>query len=334
MGAEFGTVPNGLAMLLQMKWAFDADARYLCPAPLYHAAPLGWTTAVQRIGATVIVMERFDPAGVLETVERRQVTHAQFVPTHFVRMLRLEEAERQRHDLSRPKAVIHAAAPCPVEVKEQMLDWWGPIIHEYYAGSEANGFVAITPEEWMDHKGSVGKPVLGVIHILDEDGNEVPTGEPGSVWFESPAVFEYHKDSEKTRSAFNDKGWSTLGDVGYVDDEGYLYLTDRKSHMIISGGVNIYPQEVENLLSVHPDVADVAVIGVPDPEMGEQVKAVVQLVDPGKSGAETADALIAYCREHISHYKCPRSIDFVDDLPRLPTGKLRKGEIRKQYWPA
>jgi acyl-CoA synthetase (AMP-forming)/AMP-acid ligase II len=284
------------------------------------------------LGGTVVVMERFDAARTLELIERHRVTHAQFVPTHFVRMLKLPEEKRVKHDLSSLRAAVHAAAPCPVEVKEQMIDWWGPIIHEYYAGSEGNGFTAIESEEWLAHKGSVGRALIGAIHVLDGKGSELPTRVAGEIWFESGVQFEYHNDPEKTSSVFNDRGWSSLGDIGYLDDEDYLYLTDRVSHMIISGGVNIYPQEVENLLTMHPAVSDVAVIGVPDPDMGEQVKAVVQPANPSDADELLAEALIAHCHERLAAYKCPASVDFVNELPRLPTGKLLKRELRGRYW--
>ena len=332
--SRFGENPNGLAAMLQQMWGFGTDTVYLCPAPLYHAAPIGWSSSVQRLGGTVLVMERFDPERALALIEEHSVTHAQLVPTHFVRMLKLDESVRNTYDLSSLRIAVHAAAPCPVEVKEQMIGWWGPIIHEYYAGSEGNGFTAVGPEEWLDHKGTVGKPLIGALHILDDQGNEHPPGEPGQIWFESNVVFEYHNDADKTDKAFNDRGWSSLGDIGYVDDEGYLYLTDRVSHMIISGGVNIYPQEVENLLTMHPAVADVAVIGVPDADMGEQVKAVVQAAEPFEVGDALAGELIEYCRGRLATFKCPRSVDFVEELPRLPTGKLLKRELRARYWPA
>lgn len=330
----FGTGGGALIMLIQHMYGFTPTSTYLCPAPLYHAAPLGWSTAVQRLGATVVVMERFDPQQALELIERHQITHAQFVPTHFVRLLKLSDAERSAHDLSSLTMAVHAAAPCPVDVKRQMLDWWGPIINEYYAGSEGNGFCAINSEQWLSHPGSVGVPVMGKVHICDEDGNELPTGEAGQIWFESETRFEYHNDPDKTANAYNAQGWSSLGDIGYLDADGFVYLTDRASHMIISGGVNIYPQEVENELTVHPAVLDVAVIGVPNADLGEEVKAVVIAADPANAGPELAAELIAYCRSRIAHYKCPVSIDFVDELPRLPTGKLLKRQLRDRYWPA
>jgi long-chain acyl-CoA synthetase len=259
------------------------------------------------------------------------VSHAQFVPTMFIRLLKLPPEDRARFDLGSLRMVVHAAAPCPVEVKEQMIDWWGPIIYEYYAGSEGNGICTIDPLDWLAHRGSVGRPLAGALHILDDDGVEQPVGDVGTIWFEGTPAFEYHNDPGKTAEAFNDRGWSTLGDMGYVDDKGYLYLTDRKSHMIISGGVNIYPQEVENLLALHPNVADVAVIGVPHPEMGQEVKAVVQPADWAQAGPELEQELIVYCRERLAHYKCPRSVDFDPELPRLPSGKLFKRRLRDRY---
>jgi long-chain acyl-CoA synthetase len=330
----FGSGGGGLTALLGGLYGFTPETVYLCPAPLYHAAPLGWSTTAQRLGATVVVMEKFDPGRALELIEAHKVTHVQFVPTHFVRMLKLPKAEREAYDLSSLRTVVHAAAPCPVEVKQQMMAWFGPIIYEYYAGSEGNGFCAIDPQQWLAHPGSVGIPLIGKVHILDEDGGECPTGEAGQIWFESEARFEYYNDPAKTASAFNDRGWSTLNDIGYLDAEGYLYLTDRASHMIISGGVNIYPQEVENELVMHPAVADVAVIGVPNAEMGEEVKAVVIPAADATAGAPLEQELITYCRDRLAHYKCPVSVDFVDELPRLPTGKLLKRDLRKRYWPS
>ena len=332
-GAQFGSASLALVDRMKDRYGFSEQSVYLSPAPLYHAAPLAWSTAVQRIGGTVIVMEQFDAAAALDLIERHRVTHAQFVPTHFVRMLKIPLEQRSAVDLSSLDVVVHAAAPCPVEIKERIIVWFGPIIHEYYAGSEAYGTCAIGPQEWLSHKGSVGRLLSGQLHILDEEGREVPPGTPGGIWFEGGTRFEYHNDREKTQGAFNDWGWSTLGDIGYVDADGYLYLTDRASHMIISGGVNIYPQEVENALILHPQVDDAAVIGVPDPDMGEQVKGVVQLAPGFIPGPELEESLIRYCRERLAAYKCPRTIDFVPELPRLPTGKLLKRELRSRYWP-
>lgn len=305
---------------------------YLSPAPLYHAAPIAWSMAAHRLGGTAVVMERFDAAACLAAIERQRVTHAQFVPTMFVRMLKLPDQERTAHDLSSLKAVVHAAAPCPVEVKRQMIGWWGPIISEYYSATEGPGATFITAEDWLAHPGSVGKPMLGTPHIVDDDGNELPTGEIGTVWFDSGVPITYHNDPAKSAAARNDKGWGTVGDVGYLDDEGYLYLTDRKAFMIISGGVNIYPQEAENVLITHPKVFDVGVIGVPDAEMGEAVKAIVQPVSWADAGPELEADLIAWCRERLASYKCPRSVDFDRELPRLDSGKLYKQQLRARYW--
>ncbi|MEY2973865.1 MAG: hypothetical protein RIR49_285 [Actinomycetota bacterium] len=331
----FGAGPMSTVPMLEGYYGVTPESVYLCPAPLYHAAPLVWSTGVQRLGATVIVMERFDPLDVLRLIEEHGVTHAQFVPTHFVRMLKLSDAERSRFDLSSLRVAVHAAAPCPVDVKQRMMDWWGPIIHEYYAGSEATGACLIGPEDWLAHPGSVGRPLTGAVHITDDEGIELPPGEAGRVWFETDMVFEYHNDPVKTAGAFNDRGWNTLGDIGYLDEDGYLFLTDRASHMIISGGVNIYPQEVESALTLHPWVSDIAVIGVPNEDLGEEVKAVVvTTADAPADPAEVERGLIAYARERIAHYKCPVSVDVVDDLPRLPTGKLLKRQLRDRYWPA
>jgi len=316
-------------------WGFDENTVYLSPAPLYHSAPIGFTTAALALGGTVVMMPRFDEIGALQAIEKYRVTHSQWVPTMFTRMLKLPEVERSGFDLSSHRVAIHAAAPCPAGIKQAMFDWWGNIIYEYYGGTELNGLTHCGPEEWLSHKGTVGRPVIGSIHICDEDGNELPNGEPGLVYFELPEMpFEYLKDPQKTRDAQHPQhaNWSALGDVGYLDDDGFLYLTDRATFMIISGGVNIYPQEIEDAMVLHPKIADVAVIGVPNEEMGEEVKAVVQLAAGTAADAATAEELMAYAREHIAHYKCPRSIDFRDELPRLPTGKLYKRLLKDEYW--
>jgi fatty-acyl-CoA synthase len=304
---------------------------YLSPAPLYHSAPLVYCMSMLRLGATVVVMENFDAAFSLELIERHRVTHAQFVPTMFVRMLKLPASVRDRYDLSSLRYAVHAAAPCPVEIKRQMLDWWGPIIHEYYGGTEDIGSTWITAQEWLAHPGSVGRPVSPA-HIVGPDGDELGPGQEGTVYFEGGRPFEYHNDPDKTASITDDRGWRTLGDVGLLDEDGYLYLTDRQAHMIIAGGVNIYPQEAENVLAGHPSVADVAVFGVPDPDMGEAVKAVVQPVDPSAAGSELEAELIDFCRSQLATYKCPRSVDFSPDLPRDPNGKLYKRLLRERYW--
>jgi len=323
IGEPLGT-PTAFTGLMAGLYGFGEDSVYLCPAPLYHAAPAGWTTGVHRLGGTAVIMERFDPLETLALIERHRVTHVQFVPTHMVRLLKLSEEERSRYDLSSLRYVIHAAAPCPVEVKQACMDWLGPVIHEYYSGSEGVGFCAIGPEEWLAHPGSVGRSLLGPVHVVDEDGHELGPNQEGQIWFEPPSRFEYHGDPEKTASAFDERGWGSLGDMGWVDDEGYLYLTDRVSNMIISGGVNIYPREVEDVLVMHPAVQDVAVIGVPHPEMGEAVRAVVQPDGPVEDEEALARVLIDFCRDRLSHYKCPTSVAFVESLPRLPTGKLAK----------
>ena len=328
----FGTNLSALVTLGQALYGFSPDMVYLSPAPLYHAAPLRWSMAVQQLGGTVVVMERFDPEAALAAIERYRVTHAQWVPTHFVRLLKLPDAVRQRYDTSSLKAVWHAAAPCPIPVKRAMIDWWGPIVGEYYAGTEGNGFCAISSAEWLAHPGSVGRNLTAQTHICDEDGNELPPRNEGTVYFAGGGAFAYHNDPAKTAAAANRHGWTTLGDVGWVDEDGYLYLTDRKSFTIISGGVNIYPAEIENLLVTHPDVADVAVIGGPHEEMGEEVIAVVQPRDMADAGPALAARLDAFAREHLSHVKVPRRIDFRSQLPRHDTGKLYKRQLRDEYW--
>jgi len=320
-----------LAAKLRELFGFDADVKYLSTAPLYHAAPLKFNLAVQACGGTSVVMEKFDPEQALSSIERCRVTHSQWVPTMFIRMLKLPEDVRRRHDLSSHRVAIHSAAPCPIEVKERMLEWWGPIVHEYYSGSESIGLCAITPEEWLRHKGSVGRPVRGALHIVGEDGREVPPGATGLVYFESATPLRYHNDPDKTARAHNDRGWATMGDIGHVDRDGYLYLTDRRDYVIISGGVNIYPQECENLLETHPKVADVAIFGVPNEEFGEEVKAVVVAQDPASAGPGLERELIDFCRSRISTIKCPKSVDFAHELPREPTGKLLKKQLRDRY---
>jgi acyl-CoA synthetase (AMP-forming)/AMP-acid ligase II len=309
------------------------DSSYLSPAPLYHAAPLGFSMTCIRNGIPVVVMQHFDAEAALRFIEQYRITHSQWVPTHFVRMLKLPDEVRSRYDISSLECAIHAAAPCPVPVKERMIEWWGPVLYEYYAGTEGNGFVQLDSVEWLAHKGSVGRPLNCSVHICDDAGTELPIGEPGTIYFGGGGEFEYHDDPDKTAQSRHPQGWSTLGDVGYVDAEGYLYLTDRKHFMIISGGVNIYPQEAENVLITHPKVYDVAVIGVPDDDFGESVKAVVQPIDMAAAGAALEQELIEFCREHLSHIKCPRSIDFDAQLPRHPTGKLYKRLLRDRYWP-
>jgi long-chain acyl-CoA synthetase len=314
-------------------WCFRDGMTYLSPAPLYHAAPLLGVALTIRMGGTAIIMEHFDPEQFLALVERYQVTHSQLVPTMFSRMLKLAEGVRHRYNVSSLEIAIHAAAPCPVQVKEQMIAWWGPIVFEYYAATEGHCLVACDSAEWLTHRGTVGRVLAGELHVLDEDLQPVPTGTPGTLWFKTASEFEYFKDPVKTAEARSPDGtMSTVGDVGYVDEEGYVYLTDRRTFMIISGGVNIYPQECENLLITHPEVADAAVFGVPNADLGEEVKAVVQPMPGVHPSTDFAEELIAFCREHLAHIKCPRSVDFEEELPRLPTGKLYKRVLRDRYW--
>ncbi|HTY28923.1 MAG TPA: AMP-binding protein, partial [Mycobacterium sp.] len=286
---------------------------------------------MQAAGIPVVVMEKFDAEGTLDAIQRHGVTHGQFVPVMFTRMLKLPQSVRNSYDLSTLQRVMHAAAPCPVEIKKQIIDWWGPIVDEYYASSEAIGSTLISAEEWLAHPGSVGKPMLGNLHILDEEGNEVPTGQPGEIYFEGGNSFEYLNDAEKTAASRHHKGWMTVGDIGYLDEDGYLYLTDRRHHMIISGGVNVYPQEAENMLVTHPRVMDAAVFGVPDQEMGQSVKGIIQLVDHTEASDELADELLAWLRDRLAHYKCPRTLSFEEQLPRTDTGKLYKQELIAKY---
>ncbi len=331
--APLGT-PPGVTLLCQMLYGFTADTVYLTPAPLYHAAPLRFTMAAQRVGATSVIMEHFDPVEFLRAIEVHRVTHTQVVPTMFVRLLKLAESERSRFDLSSLQTVIHAAAPCPVPVKEQMIDWWGPVIHEYYAGTEGNGLCACNSEEWLAHKGTVGRPLLGAVHICDDQGRELPPHQPGTIYFSGGQSFEYHNDPDKTKGSRHPEheDWSTLGDIGYLDEEGFVYLTDRQANMIISGGVNIYPQETENVLAAHPKVMDVAVFGVPSEDLGEEVKAVVQPVEMAEAGPELERDLLQFARQHLASFKVPRSIDFEAELPRHPTGKLYKRLLKDRYW--
>jgi long-chain acyl-CoA synthetase len=316
-------------------YGVDADTVYLSPAPLYHSAPLQFCIAVTRFGGTNVIMESFDAEEALAAIEKHHVTHAQFVPTMFVRMLKLPEAVRAKYDTSSLRVAGHAAAPCPVEVKRRMIEWWGPIVAEYYSATEGMGATFIDSEHWLTHPGSVGKTMLAPIHIVDEDGTDLAPGEVGTVYFEPAANrpgFEYHKDDAKTKETFDARGWASVGDMGYLDDEGYLYLTDRRTFMIVSGGVNIYPQEAENILITHPKVFDVAVFGIPDPDMGEKVHAVVQPTVWDNAGPELERELLEHCRAQLAHYKCPKAIDFDPELPRQPTGKLYKRLLRDRYW--
>ena len=324
---------NPLVGLAVMGAGMPADGSmvYLSPAPLYHAAPIGWCTTAQRLGGTVVVMEKFDPEHALETIEKYKVTDSQWVPTHFVRMLKLDPEVRTRYDLSSHQRALHAAAPCPVPIKREMIEWWGPIINEYYAGSEGIGMTLIKAEDWLTHPGSVGKAIHGTLHVCDAEGEELPAGQDGLLFFENDQIPTYHNDPEKTREAMHPKGWMTLGDIGHLDADGFLYLTDRKSHMIISGGVNIYPQEIENLLVTHDKVMDAAVIGAPCPDFGEKVVAVVQPIDMADAGDALQAELRDFLAPSLSKIKMPKLFDFRAQLPREANGKLYKRELRDEY---
>ena len=305
----------------------------LSTSPLYHSAPLGFVMGAHRLGSTVVIMEKFDEEKTLQLIEKYKVGYSQWVPTMFVRLLKLPEAIRQKYDVSSMKIAMHGAAPCPKESKQKMMDWWGPVLWEFYSGSERNGIFMISPQDWLAHPGSVGKCMDAQVHIVDDEtGEEVPAGNIGTVYCSKGTPFDYHGDPGKKQSITINDGWTTIGDVGYLDAEGYLYLTDRKSYMIITGGVNVYPQETEDCLVTHPKVFDVAVFGVPHPEMGEEVKAVVQPVSWADAGPALEKELIEYCRSRISPIKCPRSIDFEQDLPREDTGKLKKRLLKDRYW--
>ncbi|WP_232664838.1 acyl-CoA synthetase [Pseudonocardia sp. TRM90224] len=327
--------PGDMAgVVVSTMYGFDADTVYLSPAPLYHAAPLRFSARVQQLGGTVVVMERFEPVAALAAIERHRATHSQWVPTMLIRLLKLPAQVKAQHDLSSHRVAIHAAAPCPVDVKRSMIEWWGPIVHEYYSSTEGAGITFVNPTEAAQRPGTVGKALVGTIHICDDTGAEVGQGEVGTIFFErDAATFEYHNDPEKTRGSRHPQhdNWATCGDLGHVDADGYLYLVDRKGFTIISGGVNIYPREIEDVLALHPAVLDVAVIGEPDGEMGESVLAVVQPAATAQPGPELAEELIAHVRGSIATFKAPRRVEFTDDLPRTPTGKLVKQKLRERY---
>ncbi len=316
----------------------DADTVYLAPAPMYHAAPLGYSNATLVAGGTVVMMDKFEPELALQLIECYRVTHSQWVPTMFIRMLKLPEEVKSSYDLSSLRCAIHAAAPCPMEVKRRMIEWWGPVIEEYYSSTEAAGYTRITSAEWLAHPGSVGRSVGKPFHICGEDGGELPPGEPGMIYAEMTpgAEITYHKDPEKSASARHPRheNWLCVGDVGYLDEEGYLYLTDRKSFMIISGGVNIYPQQIEDVLALYPGIDDVAVIGVPNEDLGEEARALIQLAPGEAASDELAETIKDFVRGKLGRQLVPRSVEFVAALPRTPTGKLNKKALRDTYWPA
>jgi acyl-CoA synthetase (AMP-forming)/AMP-acid ligase II len=326
-------VPPRRYPILLASFGFCDRMVFVNPGPLYHAAPLRLMMSTHRVGGTAINFVKFDPVLALEMIRRHRATHGFFVPTMFVRMLRLSPGERAAADVSSMRCAIHGAAPCPIAIKEAMLAWWGKVIYELYGGTEGIGQTIISPEEWLAHKGSVGRPPRGMsVKILGPAGEELGPHQPGLIYARGGARFSYYKEPEQTESVYTADGYATFGDIGYVDEEGYLYLTDRHAHMIISGGVNIYPQEAENVLITHPKIADVAVIGVPDPEFGEQVKAIVELDAPCGDPAGLAEEIIAFCRARLSPIKCPRSVDFIDRLPRNDLGKLQKRDLRRRYW--
>jgi long-chain acyl-CoA synthetase len=323
--------PSPMFQVYERRYQWSPQTIYLLPAPLYHAGPLRFALTMQHVGATLIVMEHFDARAALQLCERYRVTDAHFVPTMMVRILKLPASEREGFDLSSLRRVIHGAAPCPPQIKRAMIEWLGPILEESYGGTEGNGLTMISSAEWLDHPGSVGRAFVGAIHILDDTGHELPPGSQGLVYFSGGPGFQYHRNAQKTQEAYDALGRSTLGDIGYLDRDGYLYLTDRKNNLIITGGVNVFPQEIENLLITHPKVLDAAVFGLPDLEMGETIKAVVQPRDPGVGGPALAAELIEYCRSHLAHYKAPRSIDFRVQLPRHDTGKIYTRLLKDEY---
>jgi acyl-CoA synthetase (AMP-forming)/AMP-acid ligase II len=310
-------------------YGFDENTVYLSPAPLYHAAPHGYVQRTLSEGGAAVIMRKFDAEAALALIERFRVTHSQWVPTMFVRLLALPEAVRRRYDLSSHRCAIHAAAPCPVPVKRAMIAWWGPILREYYGGSEGVGTTAADSETWLKKPGTVGLPLNGVtVHILDEAGRELPPGQVGRIHFAGAPRFAYHNAPEKTAAAYSEQGWGTLGDLGWVDEDGYLFLSDRRADLILSGGVNLYPAEIEAALAEHPNVAEVAVVGVPHAEMGEQVHAVIV---PREAGAPDAAALEAWCRERLAGPKRPRSFEFAAELPRSEAGKLLRRVLKERY---
>lgn len=316
-------------------FGFDSNTRYLSTAPCYHSIPLGQILAVQRLGGTVVMMPKFDALLSLKAIQEFKITHSQWVPTMFSRILKLTEAEQSIYRLSSMKVAIHGGAPCPKAVKQKMIDLWGPMFFEMYGSTEGLGLTVSNSKDWLERPGTVGKAIWGIPHICGEDGEDLPIGESGAVYFEMKKIsFNYHNDDKKTKKTQHPQheNWGTVGDIGYLDEDGFLYLNDRADFMIISGGVNIYPQELEDTLIMHPKVADVAVFGIPHEEMGEEVKAVIQVEAHIEESPELEKELIDYAKNQIAHYKCPRSIDFISEFPRLPTGKLYKKPLKAKYW--
>lgn len=327
--------PPPFAPLMAHRYGTTPGTRFVLSAPLYHSGPLAMAMSAQSLGATVLLFERFDAQAMLQAIDAYRPEQGQFVPTMFIRMLKLPAAVRAQYDVSSLRVAIHSAAPCPVDTKRAMIDWWGPVLEEIYGGTENAGSTLISSAEWLRKPGSVGRVARGSIHICDDAGVELPVGATGTVYFNCGASFEYLNDASKTAGARHPAhpAWSTFGDIGRVDDEGYLFLSDRKAFMIIAGGVNIYPQEAENVLVSHPAVADAVVFGVPDPDMGEQVKALVEPIDWSRAGTALEQELIALCRSRLAGFKCPRSIDFERTLLRDDAGKIAKHALRSRYWP-
>ncbi len=325
----------GMSMALKMAFGTERTIRYLSTAPMYHSAPIDFAMGIHRLGGTLFIMERFDAEEALRAIEHYRITHSQWVPTMFSRLLRLDEATRLSYDVSSLEYAIHGAAPCPIPLKRAMIEWFGPIIWEYYAGTDGGGSTTVSSPEWLARPGTVGRMLGGTLHICDDEGDELPVGQSGTIYFDNPNArpFHYFGDEAKTASSRSTQGWTTMGDVGYLDDEGYLFLTDRKAFTIISGGVNVYPQEAENVLAMHPDVADVAVFGIPHSDLGEVPHAVIQLVPSAIASEQLSTALLSYCREQLATIKCPRTLEFIEEMPRLPTGKLYKQRLKDRHWP-
>jgi long-chain acyl-CoA synthetase len=330
---DFGPLGTDTRRVSRLRDLFEmgTDTVFYTPAPIYHAAPLRFAMTVLRMGATLVIDRKFDPATALATIAQRGATHSQWVPTMFVRLLQLPESQRAAFQAPAHRKAIHSGAPCSASVKRAMIGWWGPILHEYYSGTESAGFTHATSEEWLRFPGTVGKPWGCAIHILSGSGAELGAGRIGDVYFEGRAGLRYHNDEAKTREAHSAQGWTTMGDIGFVNEEGYLFLCDRKNFVIVSGGVNIYPREIEDVLEDHPDVLEAAVFGLPDDEFGESVQAVVQLRDAARAGPELAQALHEHVRERLARYKAPKRLAFEADLPRLPNGKLEKHRLRQDY---
>jgi acyl-CoA synthetase (AMP-forming)/AMP-acid ligase II len=326
--------PLAFAQLMARRYKSRAGTKFIVSAPLYHVGSLTQAIAEQCLGASVLLFEKFDAEAMLRAIEYYRPERGQFVPTMFIRMLKLSAEVRARYDVSSLKVAIHSAGPCPLETKRAMIEWWGPILEEIYGGTENAGSTLISSEEWLRKPGSVGRPSSGSIHICDEHGSELPAGATGMIYFDAGASFQYLNDAAKTSGARHPQqpGWASFGDIGHVDEDGYLFLSDRKAFMIISGGVNIYPQEAENVLSMHPAVADVAVFGVPDTDLGERAMAVIEPVEWERAGPELEAALIAFCKSKLASLKCPKSIDFERKLPRDEAGKLAKRALRDRYW--